>query len=145
MGSAGASPALFGALAEKSEECPARRVTQRARLPRSPDQLLAAREMEACPRRNSDALIRRLPSNCTSLRERAPLPAAITSSFSPLKICPGLPLRSTTDAENIFRFRPSMVINAPGHGLKARIFFSITPAGSYQSILPFSRFSFGAD
>src|SRR6266446_399387 len=37
MGSAGASPAFFGALAEKPEQCPARRVTQPPRRPRSPD------------------------------------------------------------------------------------------------------------
>src|SRR5439155_107667 len=35
-----------------------------------------------CPRRNSAALICRFPSSCTSPRESASLPAAITSSFS---------------------------------------------------------------
>ena len=35
-------------------------------------------------------------------------------------------------------------VNAPGHGSNARIFRSINPADSVQSIRPFSRSSFGA-
>src|SRR5438552_1862851 len=67
-----------------------------------------------CPRRNSAALICRFPSSCTSPRESASLPAAITSSFSLRKISPGLPRRSTIDAENIFRFQPPSFMIAAG-------------------------------
>ncbi len=108
---------------------------------------LGACKIDACPRKNSAASIRRFPSSCTSPNESAPLPAAITSSLSRCKNSPGFPLRSTIAAEKIFNFRTPGVaisVNAPGHGLNARIFRSIISAGSDQSILPLSRVSFGA-
>src|SRR5439155_6451523 len=100
-----------------------------------------------CPRRNSTALIRRFPSSWTSRNDNASLPVATTNSFSHFRISPGVPGRPTTVAEKIFKLCPpfiEMVIKAPGHGSNARIFRSIASAGSVQSILPSSRFSFGA-
>ena len=100
-----------------------------------------------CPRRNSLTLIRRFPSNWTSRNDNAPLPVAMTNSFWLLRILPGFPRRLITVAEKIFRLRMPFVetvINAPGQGSNARIFLSIASAGSDQSILPSSRFSFGA-
>src|SRR6266511_5063671 len=97
----------------------------------------AACKIDACPRKISAESIRRFPSSCTSPNESAPLPAAITSSFSRCKNFPGFPSRSTIAAEKIFNFRGSgkaISANAPGHGLKAQIFRSIISAGSDQSI-----------
>src|SRR5918996_2626382 len=122
--------------AQHARSCP-------ATCPRSPkSDYFAPRRV--CPRRNSAISMRRFPSSCTSPTESASLPAAITSSLSLLKISPGFPPRSTMEAEKIFRFRSPSFINAPGHGLNARIFLSIISAGSDQSILPLSRVSFGA-
>src|SRR5262245_35295803 len=73
------------------------------RMPALPNQS-SAPSSAACPRKNSAALIRLFPSNCTLSRESAFLPPAMTSPFSLRRISPGLPLRPTTDAEKILRF-----------------------------------------
>src|SRR5438477_4950652 len=100
-----------------------------------------------CPRKNSAALIRRFPSSCTSPSDNAPSPAATTSSALLGRIFPGFPRRLITVAEKILRLCMPFVetvINAAGHGSNARMFLSIASAGADQSILPSSRYNFGA-
>src|SRR6266446_1203328 len=82
----------------------------------------------------------------TSLKVAGKLPA--TTGWQPVLPRINLPhARSKRDRAGTRRRSFGFVVilmNAPGHGLTARIFRSIVSAGSDQSIRPASRLNFGA-